>query len=121
MPMKLVSKARITCPTCTREVEGLALPVVRCGRFRLRVLPGQRCGHCLGPLDAGSAFEGLTGAWTGSVSAPLLLRCLVAPARAGVHPAGRNQPPDQQAGFARRLPPREIRTLHHAAANERSA
>jgi hypothetical protein len=50
-------KAKIHCPMCTRTVEGLAVPEVRLGRSRLRVLPGQKCSRCHASLDAGYVLE----------------------------------------------------------------
>ncbi|TAN22784.1 MAG: hypothetical protein EPN33_07600 [Acidobacteria bacterium] len=50
-------KARIHCPMCTRTVEGLAIPEVRLGRSRLRVMPGQKCSRCAASLDAGFVLE----------------------------------------------------------------
>ncbi len=50
-------KARIHCPMCTRTVEGLAIPEVRLGRSRLRVMPGQKCTRCNASLDAGYVLE----------------------------------------------------------------
>ncbi len=50
-------KARIHCPMCTRTVEGLAIPEVRLGRSRLRVMPGQKCTRCHASLDAGYVLE----------------------------------------------------------------
>ena len=50
-------KARIHCPMCTRTVEGLAVPEVRLGRSRLRVMPGQKCSRCAASLDAGYVLE----------------------------------------------------------------
>ncbi|MGH9519882.1 MAG: hypothetical protein ACRD2D_09530 [Terriglobales bacterium] len=50
-------KARIHCPMCTRTIEGLAVPEVRLGRSRLRVMPGQKCSRCAASLDAGYVLE----------------------------------------------------------------
>src|SRR6185437_8165121 len=38
-------KARVHCPMCTRTVDGLAVPEVRLGRSRLRVMPAT-CSSC---------------------------------------------------------------------------
>ena len=50
-------KARVHCPMCTRTVDGLAVPEVRLGRSRLRVMPGQKCVRCSASLDAGYVLE----------------------------------------------------------------
>jgi hypothetical protein len=50
-------KAKIHCPMCTRTIEGLAVPEVRLGRSRLRVMPGQKCSRCSASLDAGYVLE----------------------------------------------------------------
>ncbi|HZT74761.1 MAG TPA: hypothetical protein VE996_14025 [Terriglobales bacterium] len=50
-------KAKIHCPMCTRTVDGLAVPEVRLGRTRLRVMPGQKCSRCHASLDAGYVLE----------------------------------------------------------------
>lgn len=50
-------KARIHCPMCTRTIEGLAVPEIRLGRSRLRVMPGQKCSRCSASLDAGYVLE----------------------------------------------------------------
>ncbi len=50
-------KARVHCPMCTRTIEGLAVPEVRLGRSRLRVMPGQKCSRCSASLDAGYVLE----------------------------------------------------------------
>ncbi len=50
-------KAKIHCPMCTRTVEGLAIPEVRLGRSRLRVMPGHKCSRCAASLDAGFVLE----------------------------------------------------------------
>jgi len=50
-------KARIHCPMCTRTIEGVAVPEVRLGRSRLRVMPGQKCTRCSAALDAGYVLE----------------------------------------------------------------
>ncbi|MGH9540766.1 MAG: hypothetical protein ACRD2H_02650 [Terriglobales bacterium] len=42
---------------CTRTVDGLAIPEVRLGRTRLRVMPGQKCSRCHASLDAGYVLE----------------------------------------------------------------
>ncbi|HWG37188.1 MAG TPA: hypothetical protein VN690_05675 [Terriglobales bacterium] len=42
---------------CTRTVDGLAVPEVRLGRSRLRVMPGQKCVRCSASLDAGYVLE----------------------------------------------------------------
>lgn len=50
-------RARIHCPMCTRTVEGTAIPEVRLGRSRLKVMPGQKCSRCHASLDAGYVLE----------------------------------------------------------------
>ncbi len=50
-------KAKVHCPMCTRTVDGAAIPEVRMGRSRLRVMPGQRCSRCHASLDAGYVLE----------------------------------------------------------------
>ena len=50
-------KAKLHCPMCTRTIEGLAVPEVRLGRSRLRVMPGQKCSRCSASLDAGYVLE----------------------------------------------------------------
>lgn len=55
--LKTGMKARVHCPMCTRTIEGLAVPEVRLGRSRLRVMPGQKCSRCSASLDAGYVLE----------------------------------------------------------------
>jgi len=50
-------KAKVHCPMCTRTVDGMAIPEVRLGRSRLRVMPGQKCVRCSASLDAGYVLE----------------------------------------------------------------
>ncbi len=50
-------KAKIHCPMCTRTVDGMAIPEVRLGRSRLRVMPGLKCSRCSASLDAGYVLE----------------------------------------------------------------
>ena len=45
-------KAKVYCSMCTRAVDGLVMPEMRRGHCQLRVIPGQKCGHCRASMDA---------------------------------------------------------------------